>query len=172
MVLYQMPSKEENVVVSDSPMQGKGVFALKDFYEGELVLEIDDGHVVTDESKLTPEQHEFDLDYLADRTILMQSPEKFINHSCDPTTYVKTKNDVRRVLAMRDVRKGEEITYDYAINGDNDGTFACRCGSKKCRGIYQGDFFKLPNDLQIHYLSYLDDWFINKHKQAIEKIKN
>ena len=39
---------------------------------------------MTDETELTPEQHEFDLDYIGGKTVLMQSPEKFINHSCDP----------------------------------------------------------------------------------------
>lgn len=46
------------VYASTSPTQGRGVFAGKDFTKGELVLEIDDTHVVTDETKLTKEQHE------------------------------------------------------------------------------------------------------------------
>jgi hypothetical protein len=163
-------NKGQNVSVLDSPVQGKGIFASKNFRRGELILEIDDSHVVTDESKLTPEQHEFDLDYLADKTILMQSPEKYINHSCDPTAYVKTRQGIRQVLAMRDIQKGEEITYDYAVNGDNDGAFVCRCGSKNCRKIYQGNFFKLPEELQVHYLPYLDDWFVRKHKQEIAEL--
>lgn len=36
---------------------------------GDFVLTIYDLHVVTDKTKLTPEQHEFELDYLADRTL-------------------------------------------------------------------------------------------------------
>jgi SET domain-containing protein len=160
-----------NAYVSSSEGQGKGVFASRDFHGGELILEIDDSHIVEDESALTPEQHEFDLDYLADRIVLMQEPEKYINHSCDPTTYVKTKNGVRQVLAMRDIRQGEEVTYDYAVNGDNDGTFLCRCGSKNCRGVYQGDFFKLLNDVQLRYLPYVDDWFAKKHKTEIDALK-
>lgn len=89
-----------NVVVKNSSMQGKGVFAARDFKAGDFVLVINDSHVVTDESKLTKEQHEFDLDYLNDRIILMQEPEKYINHSCNPTVYVKTKNGVRNVYAF------------------------------------------------------------------------
>lgn len=49
------------------------------------------------------------------KVILMKEPERSINHSCDPNTYVKTINGVRRVLAMRGIKKGEEITFDYAI---------------------------------------------------------
>lgn len=168
---YTLEMKNSFVYVSSSPLQGTGVFVEHDFSVGEVVLEIDDSHVVTDESKLTPEQHEFDLDYLEDKTILMQAPEKYINHSCDPNVYVKTKDAIRQVLAMKDIPKGEEITYDYTINGDNEGTFICHCGSKNCRKIYQGDFFKLPKELQLHYLPYLDDWFVRKHNDKIEKLK-
>jgi SET domain-containing protein len=159
------------VSVRNSEMQGRGVFSNTDFQVGEVVLEIDDSHVVTDETLLTPEQHEFDLDYVGDKTILMQSPEKFINHSCDPNTYVKTFHGVRTVLAMKPIKKDEEITYDYAINGDNDGTFECHCGSRCCRGVYQGDFFKLSVERQREYLPFLDDWFVEKHRQKIQSLR-
>ncbi len=159
-----------HVHVATSPMQGQGVFADRGFKTGELVLEIDDTHVVTDETQLTQEQHDFDLDYIGDKQILMQSPEKYINHSCEPNTFVKTKNGVRQVLAMRDISRGEEITYDYAVNGDNDGTFSCHCGSEKCRKTYQGNFFKLQKEIQIQYLPYLDNWFVEKYQDEIRAI--
>lgn len=160
-----------NVYVSHSETQGKGVFASKNFKKGETILTIDDSHVVTDETQLTKEQHAFDLDYLSDKTVLMQEPEKYINHSCDPNTYTRTHNGVQHVLAMKEIKKDEEITYDYSINGDNDGTFVCHCGSKKCRGNYQGNFFKLNKELQIRYLPYLDEWFRKKYEREIRKIK-
>lgn len=162
----------DNVTIKNSPVQGFGVYANKNFKTGDAVLIIDDTHVVTDESKLTPQQHEYDCDYLSDgKVILMQEPEKFINHSCDPNTYVKTIKGLRYVLAMKDIKKNKEITYDYAINGDNDGTFKCNCGSKNCRGIYQGNFFKLPKDIQFKYLPYLDDWFTDEHQKEISLMK-
>lgn len=160
------------VIVKNSAIQGQGVYADTNIAKGEVVLEMNDTHVVTDESTLTPHQHEFDLDYLADgKIILMQEPEKFINHSCDPSTFVKTRNGLRLVLAMRNIRTGEEITYDYSMNGDNDGTFICKCGSKNCRKVYQGNFFKLPVELQIKYLPYLDNWFVKSHDSEVEKLK-
>lgn len=161
----------KKVYVSTSTAHGNGVFASNNFKEGEIILTIDDSHVVTDATQLTKEQHEFDCDYLADKIIVMQEPEKCINHSCDPNTYMRTENGVRFVLTIRQINKDEEITYDYSINGDNDGTFICRCGSKKCRGTYQGNFFKLERELQMRYLPYLDDWFVEKYRKQIEKLK-
>jgi len=160
-----------NIVVKKSKVQGKGVYANKNIFQGNTILIIDDTHIVTDESKLTPHQHEYDCDYLANgKVILMQEPEKFINHSCNPNSYVKTIKKIRKVLAMRNIEKGEEITFDYSINGNNDGTFNCHCGSDNCRGIYQGNFFKLSKDIQLKYLPYLDDWFIKENKIEIEKL--
>ena len=161
------------VVVKESKIQGKGVYTVENIENGDFVLDIDDSHVVTNPSELTEEQNEYDCDYLANgKVVLMQPPEKFINHSCDPTTYVKTINGVRKVLAMRDIKNGEEITYDYSMNGDNEGTFVCHCGSKNCRGVYQGNFFKLPKDVQIKYLPYLDNWFVDEHRTKIAKLQN
>lgn len=166
LVLYQ------HVQVKQSPIQGQGVYAIRSIKIGEVVLVIDDTHVVTDESTLTKELHEFDCDYLANgKIILMQEPEKFINHSCDPTSYIKTINGVRTVLAMRDVAEGEEITFDYCINGDNEGTFECHCGAANCRKIYNGNFFKLPIDIKQKYLPYLDKWFVDEHQTEIIKLQ-
>ncbi|OGM11417.1 hypothetical protein A2Z22_00870 [Candidatus Woesebacteria bacterium RBG_16_34_12] len=161
-----------NVKVKTSKIQGKGVYATKGFKTGDIVLEIDDSRVVDDESQLSEYQKGFEADWLASgKIVLMQSPEKFINHSCNSSTYVKTINGIRKVIAMRSIKKGEEITYDYSINGYNDGTFNCNCGSLNCRGVYQGNFFKLPRDLQIRYLPYLEDWFIKEHQEDVEKLK-
>ena len=162
----------KSILVKSSPLQGKGVFAAKNFHKGEVILEIDDDHVVVDESNLTESQHEYDCDYLANGTIiLMQEPEKYINHSCDPTSYVKSISGLRIVLAMKDIKEGEEITFDYVINSDNDGTFKCFCGSPECRKTYRGRFFELPHDIQLRYLPYLEDWFKAEHTNELELMK-
>lgn len=101
----------------------------------------------------------------------MQAPEKHINHSCDPNSYVKTVRGIRKLFAIRTINKGEEITYDYAINGYYDSRAKCSCKSKNCRKIINCNFFKLPKPLQRKYLPYLDNWFIKKFKDEIEKIK-
>lgn len=162
---------KNNVTVKNSTIHGKGVYANRDFSKGGVVLEIDDSNVVKDHSKLTKKQWEFDCDFLASgKVILMKPPEKFINHSCDPNTYVKTIDQIRKVIAIKTIKKGEEITYDCSINGDNNGTFVCHCGASRCRGIYQGSFFKLPWSFQKEYLPYLEDWFIKEHKKEVDEL--
>jgi len=71
----------KNVVVKESRISGKGVFASKDFKESEVILEIDDSHVVTDPTKLTKEQHEFELDYLANGKIVFFAVAREVHQS-------------------------------------------------------------------------------------------
>ncbi|MBI4086741.1 SET domain-containing protein-lysine N-methyltransferase [Candidatus Kaiserbacteria bacterium] len=161
----------DKVEVRDSGIEGKGVFAIGAISAGEIILNIDDSHIVEDMNTLTEYQKKYECDWLGDdKTILMQAPEKHINHSCDPNTYVKTIDGIREVIALRDIEKGEEITYDYAINGYYDSGIVCHCGSQRCRGMMNADFFKLPKELQKEYFPYLDNWFKEKFKKALEEV--
>jgi SET domain-containing protein len=50
---------------------------------------------------------------------------RFINHGCKPNCYIDIKKGVIWIRAARNVRKGEELTYDY--NTDGEGLIRCRC---------------------------------------------
>jgi len=50
---------------------------------------------------------------------------RYINHSCKPNCYVQIVGDVIWIRASRNIRKGEEITYDYATDGAK--IIPCRC---------------------------------------------
>ena len=166
------PASARNVAVRPSTIRGKGVFAAKDFRRGDQILQIDDSHVVTDPSTLTEEQHDFELDYLANgKIVIMQTPERYINHSCNPNSYIQTVDGVRNVLAMSDITAREEMTLDYSINGYGDATFECRCGSYNCRKTFHADFFKLPKSLQMEYLPFLDAWFKEEFIDRIRHLK-
>ena len=57
------------------------------------------------------------------------------NHSCDPNTAYDGLN----VVALRDIKKGEELTLDYATFLDEHmEPFQCQCGTAKCRGLITG----------------------------------
>jgi SET domain-containing protein len=63
---------------------------------------------------------------------------RFINHSCDPNCETSVEDDRVFVHALRDVRPGEELTYDYNLRpgdpSDSPDEYPCRCGSEICRG--------------------------------------
>lgn len=63
---------------------------------------------------------------------------RFVNHSCQPNCVAKiiTVRSEKKVVffATRDINPGEEITYDYHFNSEDEGEkIPCYCNSKNCR---------------------------------------
>jgi SET domain-containing protein len=56
-----------------------------------------------------------------------------INHSCDGNCEAKEIGGRVWITACRDIRAGEELTYDYNLY-DGEGDVPCRCRTSKCRG--------------------------------------
>ena len=68
-----------------------------------------------------------------------------INHSCDPNVGFNESDDF---VAMRTIKRGEELCWDYAFDESNSKfRMRCRCGSIRCRGMVTGgDWQLLVND--------------------------
>jgi uncharacterized protein len=166
------------VSVRESKIHGQGVVAKRAFLQGDLVLEIDDSDPVLDRGRLTPEQEIFiDVFVTVDgtqRTTWMKSPEKFINHSCEPNSYVRTdlRSGVRRTWALRNIPRGEELTWDYALNIWEEwiGPVPCRCGASTCRRMIRGNYFTLPRAIQRRYLPLLDEPFKKRFTEEIRSL--
>jgi len=157
--------------VLSSPINGLGVFTGRPFRKGEALLAIDDSRIVDEEHPLSPGDDPRHCDYLAQKkVVLMQVPERHINHSCDPNSYVKTANGSRLVLALRDIPAGEEVTYDYCINSDGETVWTCHCGATRCRQQIHSDYFHLPVELQREYLPLLDDWFREEKAVRLKRL--
>ncbi len=124
--------KSDNVIVKNSSIEGKGVFALRDFKKGEVVLHWNISHTLPKEKvdQMTDEEKKY-ISFLNDKYVVMQEPEKYVNHSCEPNTTAKNFCDV----AIKDIRKGEEITTNYTEELPPDTSMKCNCGSKNCRKI-------------------------------------
>jgi hypothetical protein len=166
-------SRSADVDVRPSPIAELGVFATRAFERGETVLVIDDSRIVDDEHPLRSECGEYDRhqDYLArGRVVLMAVPERYINSSCDPNTYVVTRRDVRHVVALRSIALGEEITYDYLLNCDGGAEWQCRCGAAGCRGNIPASFFDLPPTEQHRLRPLLDEWFVEEHADRVASL--
>jgi len=65
----------------------------------------------------------------------------FINHSCDANVWFHPTEN--KFLALRDIKQGEEITYDYGTTECNPKWLMdCLCGLDCCRGRITGDDWK------------------------------
>lgn len=77
--------------------------------------------------KYTYEDEKGNLIYCTDSS-------KYWNHSCNPNS-APSAPDEEMDMAVRDIKAGEEVTYDYVLlwtRGDKP--FKCSCGGKGCRG--------------------------------------
>ncbi len=79
-------------------------------------------------------------------------PDDFINHSCNPNSGLKIIGKKIILVAVRKIKTGEEICWDYSTTMDEDDwEMECECGSIICRRIVR-DFKHLPIGLQKKYL--------------------
>src|SRR5512138_1561766 len=101
----------EKVIVRESPIHGRGVFAARRIETGEIVIE-GCRRVLTDEAlaALPAEERRF-LAVMDGQTILMTPPSRFVNHSCEPNARGTNRADV----AIRAIDAGEEVTVDYGV---------------------------------------------------------
>ena len=60
------------------------------------------------------------------------SPFRYINHSCNPNTYILGK---RTFVALKSIKAGDELTMDYSFTEADKGWEIpnCGCGSSNCR---------------------------------------
>jgi uncharacterized protein len=133
---------------------GKAVFANKDFKKGEEIIEWR-GPVLSKEELppiRTAEDDRFtqiDNDkYIGESGEL----DDFFNHSCNPNAGLLFKYKKIFLIAIKDISKGDEITWDYSTTMDEDDwEMDCMCQSKNCRKRI-GDFKYLPKEIQKKYI--------------------
>lgn len=139
-----------------SKIHGTGVFAVADIKKGDFIIEykglvrshaeVDSAYEADDETGHT---FLFTLndDYVLDANI-DGNDARWINHSCEPnceSSHVEhaggdaTKDRIV-IEAARDIKAGEELSYNYGIRLAERHTaalkklWACLCGSKSCTG--------------------------------------
>jgi len=148
-----------------SGIEGRGLAALAPIGAGEIVA-IKGGHIVTTAVlRSLPERLQNSEIQIADGFHLAALEEAeyepvmlFINHSCEPNVGF-AGNIV--LVAMRDISSGEELTTDYALFDDYDGTMECQCATPSCRGTVSGRDWQRP-ELQRKYGSYFSPYLLRR----------
>ena len=121
-----------DVIVKNSKIQGKGVFAARNFRKGETIMRWDTSTVLIKQDALKiPLKERKYLVFTNGLFILAQAPEKYLNHSCIPNTMEKTHCDI----ALRNISKGEELTTDYSLDAPPHIKMKCRCKNSSCKRI-------------------------------------
>ncbi len=77
---------------------------------------------------------------------------RLINHSCDPNCEVFGTGLKVWVFAMKNIKKGEELSYDYGFGYDADyRNYPCKCKAKNCVGyiLREGSRWRLKKNKRI-----------------------
>ena len=144
------PQQGRRIQVRKSGVHGKGVFALRPIAKGERIIEYT-GEIITWPEALRRHPHDptdpnhtfyfhIDEEHVIDANV-GGNAARWINHACEPNCEADETDDGRiYIQALRALKPGEELFYDYGLVIDERYTpklkkqYACRCGSKRCRG--------------------------------------
>lgn len=150
-----MPSRngkapdEQPFQIRRSRIQGRGAFATRPIKKGERIIEYTGERISWAEADRryddeSMSRHHTFLFTVTNRTCVDAAvggnDARFINHSCDPNCEAVIVNGRIYIDAIRNIRTGDELSYDYAYERDADTTeeeeqlYVCRCGAAKCRG--------------------------------------
>ena len=144
-----LPSAGRRLQTRRSGVHGKGVFAVQDLAEGEVLIEYT-GEVVSwqaaqDRHPHDPLQpnHTFYFHVDEDRVIDAKfggNSSRWINHSCGPNCFADEQDGRIFITALRNISAGEELNYDYGLIIEERYTpklkaeYPCWCGADDCRG--------------------------------------
>lgn len=127
------------VKVSKSKISGKGAYALQRIPARKKIGDLG-GVIITmkEAMRLIKNKKVINLVELEDDLALNASDQpndlRFINHSCNPNTYLRVLRNRVEFYALRSIKKGEELSCDYGET-HHEGTLPCKCGAKNCRGF-------------------------------------
>ena len=127
--------------VKKSKVAGKGAYALQNIpakkklgnMAGEIISYGEAQKRVKQQPDAALLMVEFDNDPIALDASVNRNALSYINHSCNPNTYLRRAYKKVEFYSLRVIKKGEELTADYGET-HHDGKLACRCGAKNCRG--------------------------------------
>ena len=148
------PYLSPKVKVGFSNINRKGLFAREPIGKDEIIAIVGGCVVAKKDLKKTLKDYVLKIApgfYLAHFSKETLDSDDYLNHSCSPNVGVKG-NIV--FVAMRDIGKNEELTYDYAMTDNDPGVyFKCNCGAKNCRKLITGQDWENPV-LQKKYKDY------------------
>ncbi|MDI9330664.1 MAG: SET domain-containing protein-lysine N-methyltransferase [Alphaproteobacteria bacterium] len=132
-----------------SGVHGKGVFALAPIAAGETIIEYI-GEIIDWKEALRRHPHDpndpnhtfyfhIDENHVID-ALYGGNSSRWFNHSCNPNCEADEIGGRVFIKALRPIRAGEELNYDYGLIIDEPMTpqlkaqYPCWCGNRQCRG--------------------------------------
>ena len=142
--------RKPKIIVRTSRIHGRGVYAGRKLKKGERIIEYKGEVISWREADRRPPSDPDDPNHtfffaLDDHKHVIDAnvggnAARWINHSCDPNCETEEDNGRVFIEALRDIKAGEELSYDYGLIIDERITptlkkqYQCLCGARDCRG--------------------------------------
>ena len=135
------------VEFKDSPIHGLGGFAKAAIGKGTRIVEYVGERISKSESLRRCEQNNEYIFSLNEEQDLdgkvAWNLARLFNHSCAPNCDADLEDGRIWIVATRDIRAGEEITFNYGYDLVDYRGYPCHCGSPNCVGyIVAEEFFE------------------------------
>ena len=147
--------QDNNFELKDSSDRGVGIFTKLSYSKDEVVMRgvvhevVRVNHVGV--SQMGENEYFEPIGFMA-----------LVNHSCNPNCGIRlNETGAQDYVAIRDIKKGEEVTFDYAMQNYKIGYFPsrCLCGTSDCRGTI-GGWVDLPIQKRQQYEGYVAPYLL------------
>ena len=133
--------------VKPSRIHGMGVFARADITTDTRIIEYLGEHVSKEESLRRRKGGNFFVFIVTDKFDLDGevdwNPARLLNHSCEPNCEAQFTDGRIWLVAIREIRAGEELTFNYNYDLSDYREHPCHCGAKTCVGcVVAEEFFE------------------------------
>lgn len=153
------PPEFPYVRYASSAIHNTGLFASKKIPKEEFIIQYLGERITKKESnRRGVAQHDLSLSENTGSVYIFEIDDKhdidgnfdwniarLANHSCSPNCEAQNADGEIWLVALRDIKKGEELTFDYGYALEHWEDHPCRCGSENCVGyiVRKEDWSKL-----------------------------
>ena len=144
---------DTHIRVRHSAIHGNGVFATRKIPAGARIIEYAGKRITEAQAAkrfgLDPDNPYHTFFFSLDNGKLIDGGDqgndaRWINHACEPNCEAQEEKGRVYIHALRDIARGEELSYDYGLVIEEKMSkalkeaYACRCGADNCRGTMLG----------------------------------
>lgn len=149
-----------------SPIEGYGIIASTHIAKGSVIVDFTGLHTVISGAK-ADRRHKTGFDYMLqiDEDAFLVTTTRshgiergHMNHSCSPNCGM---GGDRRIITMRDVARGEELAFDYAMTESSDYSMVCNCKTSTCRKVISGTDWRITALIE-QYSGYFSPYLQRK----------
>ncbi|HEV3245237.1 MAG TPA: SET domain-containing protein [Candidatus Paceibacterota bacterium] len=144
--------------IGKSNIKGRGIILAKDIKKREVIFVFKGREIEYTRGEWRRGRDWLQVGYVKWVAPSPGSPGAYLNHSCDPTAGVRGKNTI---IAIRDLKKGEEVTIDYALSETYPlWHMRCQCGAKNCRKVIK-PYQDLSDQRKAKYAPYTSKYILD-----------